>query len=120
VVEQSKEAYYEALERSSRGWHEGRHDSRPWLDYFWGVLLRAYREFEERVDTLSQGRGSKTRQVRDAVVRRTGPFSISDVEADSPGVSRDMVRVVLRQLRDEGVITALGKGRAARWICRRD
>lgn len=120
VVEESKETYYEALERSSQGWHEGRHDSKPWLDYFWGVLLRAYREFEERVDTLSKGRGSKTEQVREAVGRRIGPFSISDIEKDSPGVSRDMVRVVLRQLRDDGAITPLGKGRGARWIRRQE
>ena len=116
VVEESKETYDEALERSSQGWHEARHDARPWLDYFWGVLLRAYREFEERVGTLSLGRGSKTQQVRAAVSRRLGPFSISDIEADCPGVSRDMVRVVLRQLRDETAITPLGKGRGARWI----
>jgi len=116
VIEESKETYYEALEKSSQGWHEGRHDTRPWLDYFWGVLLRAYREFEERVGTLSLGRGSKTQQVREAVSRRLGPFSISDIEADCPGVSRDMVRVVLRQLRDERSISPQGKGRGARWV----
>jgi Fic family protein len=116
VIEESKETYYEALERSSQRWHEGRHDTRPWLDYFWGVLLRAYREFEERVGTLSLGRGSKTQRVREAVSRRLGPFSISDIEADCPGVSRDMVRVVLRQLRDEGAIKPQGKGRGARWV----
>lgn len=120
VVEESKETYYEALERSSQGWHEGRHETRPWLDYFWGVLLRAYREFEERVGTLSMGRGSKTQQVREAVGRRVGTFAISDIEADCPGVSRDMVRVVLRQLRDEGVITPQGKGRGAHWIRRQE
>ncbi len=120
VIEESKETYYEALERSSQRWHEGRHDTRPWLDYFWGVLLRAYREFEERVGTLSLGRGSKTQQVREAVSRRLGPFSISDIEADCPGVSRDMVRVVLRQLRDERAITPQGKGRGARWIRRQE
>jgi Fic family protein len=118
VIEGSKETYYEALERSSQGWHDRRHDSRPWLDYFWGVLLRAYRECEERVGTLSMGRGSKTQQVRDAVDRRVGPFSISEIEADCPGVSRDMVRVVPRQLRDERMITPQGKGRGARWIRR--
>lgn len=118
VIEESKETYYEALERSSQGWREGRHDTRPWLDYFWGVLLRAYREFEERVGTLARGRGSKTRQVREAVRRHLGPFSISDIEADCPGVSRDMVRVVLRQLRDEGAITPRGRGRGAHWLRR--
>lgn len=118
INEQSRETYYEALERSSQGWHEGRHDALPWLTYFWGTLLRAYAEFEERVGTALAGRGNKTEQVRAAVSRRLGPFSISDIEADCPGVSRDMVRHVLRRLRSEGLIQVQGRGRGAKWRVR--
>ncbi len=116
IIEDSKETYYEALEASSQGWHEGRHDALPWLTYFWGTLLRAYAEFEERVGAVLAGRGSKTEQIRAAVARRLGPFAISDIEADCPGVSRDMVRHVLRQMRSEGLIQVQGKGRAAKWL----
>jgi Fic family protein len=112
IVEESRDTYYEALERSSHGWHDGTHDAHPWLDYFWGVLIRAYREFEERVDTL---RGSKTDQVRAAVARRRGPFGIAQIEHDCPGVSRDMIRHVLRQMRAEGLLQVEGRGRGAKW-----
>lgn len=112
IIEKSKETYSEALERSSKGWHENQHDPHPWLDYFWGVLIRAYREFEARVETL---KGSKTDQVRQAVLRRTGAFGISEIEADCPGVSRDMVRHVLRQMKSEHLITPTGVGRGAKW-----
>ena len=116
ALEESKETYYETLEKSSKGWHQGKHDIHPWMDYFWGVLLRAYREFEERVGTIRTGKGSKTDQIRQAIERRIKPFAISDIEADCPGISRDMIRVVLRQLRDEGTISSEGKGRGARWV----
>lgn len=112
IIEESKDLYYETLERSSQGWHESQHDPHPWLNYFWGVLIRAYRDFEGRVETL---RGSKTAQVREAVMRRMGTFGISDIEADAPGVRRDMVRHVLRQMRDEHLIASTGVGRSARW-----
>jgi len=115
IIEESKETYYEALQASSQGWHEGDHDVAPWLNYLWGALVRAYDEFEERVGTLLSGRGSKTEQVKQAVARRFAPFSVSDIEADCPGVSRDMVRHVLRQMRDEGLIEVRGRGRGARW-----
>jgi len=46
IFEESKESYYETLAASSQGWHEAAHDIAPWLDYFWGALLRAYKEFE--------------------------------------------------------------------------
>jgi Fic family protein len=112
IIEESREGYYDTLERSSRSWHDSRHDVHPWLEYSWGVLLRAYGEFEDRVETL---KGSKTEQVRTAVARRVGPFGISDIEKDCPGVSHDMVRHVLRQMRAEGLLQVEGHGRGARW-----
>lgn len=115
IIEESKETYYEALEAGSRRWHEGAHDVHPWLNYFWGSLIRAYDEFEDRVGTILSGRGSKTEQIKQAVARRFAPFSVADIEADSPGVSRDMVRHVLRQMRDDGLIEVHGQGRGARW-----
>jgi Fic family protein len=116
IFEESKETYYETLEKSSRGWHQGKHDTFPWMNYFWGVLTRAYQEFEERVGKIRTGKGSKTEQIRMAVNRRIGPFAISDIESDCPGISRDMIRLVLRQLRDEKAIFLQGKGRGAKWI----
>ncbi len=115
VFEETKESYYETLETSSKGWHGGKHDIMPWLTYFWGVLIRAYGEFEARVGTVTTGYGSKTEQVVLAVGRRTGPFAISDIERDCPGISRDMIRLVLRRLRVEGRIVPTGRGRGARW-----
>lgn len=116
IFEESKESYYETLEVSSQGWHENKHNVMPWLNYFWGTLLRAYKEFEDRVGTIRGGRGSKTEQVKEAVLRKITPFSISDIESDCPGVSRDMIRVVLNKMRDDKLITLKGKGRASKWI----
>lgn len=115
IFEESKESYYETLELSSQGWHEGEHNIKPWLNYFWGALLRAYREFEERVGIITNSKGSKASLIRAAVSRRMAPFSIIDLEADCPNVSRDTVRRVLRQMRDEGLIAASGSGRGATW-----
>ena len=115
IVEDSKERYYLALQRSSSGWHEGTHDVAPWLDYFWAMVVRAYVELEDRVGTLRAGRGAKTEMVRRAVARRFAAFGIADLERDCPGVSREMVRRVLRALRAEGKITQQGHGRGATW-----
>lgn len=115
IIEESKETYYEALEASSQGWHDGRHDVFPWMTYFWGVLLAAYKEFEERVSVVRDSRGAKTALIEQAVRRRVKPFAISAIAAECPGVSRDMVRHVLRQLRTDGELEVRGRGRGARW-----
>jgi Fic family protein len=115
IFEESREDYYDTLEASSRGWHDAAHDANPWLTYSWGVLLRAYREFEQRVGTIGGGRGSKAEQVRHAVLRRTRPFRISELEVDCPGISRETIRGVLRELRTGGMVACGGVGRGARW-----
>jgi Fic family protein len=114
IFEETKESYYDTLEASCRKWHEAQHDSGPWLRYFWGVLLRSHREFEECVGAIRRGRGSKSQQVRAAVERRVTPFPISDLERDCPGVSRDTIRLVLRTLHEEGIVTVEGRGPGAR------
>jgi len=116
IFEESKTSYYETLEASSQGWHESAHNIVPWLDYFWGALLRAYKEFEERVGTIERGRGAKGERVRAEILKRNLPFSISDIEAACPGISRDMVRLVLRAMKAEGLIKPTGKGRGAKWV----
>jgi Fic family protein len=116
IFEESKESYYETLEASSQGWHEGEHNIAPWLDYFWGALLRAYKEFEERVGTIERGRGAKGDRVRAEILKRQLPFSITDIEEACPGISRDTVRLVLRSMKAEELIEPMGKGRGAKWI----
>ena len=115
IFEESKQTYYETLEKSSKDWHKGKHNVFPWIMYFWGVLLRAYDEFEEKVGEIRKGKGSKTEQISKAVDKKLGPFSISEIQKDCPLVSRDMIRLVLRQLRDDGKIASTGKGRSAKW-----
>lgn len=114
IIEGSKESYYDALVDSSKGWHEGKHDIIPWLEYFYGILIAAYKEFVARVGTY-KGKGSKTEQVKAAIDKFVAPFSIADVEAVCSNVSRDMIRNILRDLRDSGKIESSSMGRGALW-----
>lgn len=115
IIEQSKETYYESLQKSSRDWHEGKHNIEPWLYYFLGTVKSAYREFEERAGNIKSSYGAKTALVIQAITSQVGEFSISDVERLSPGISRDMIKVVFRQLQKDKKIICLSKGQSAKW-----
>lgn len=115
VIEDSREAYYEALRRSSVGWHEGRHDLLPWVNFFLTVLHRAYREFAERADQARTPRGGKTALIETAIANRLGEFTLADLERDCLGVSRDLIRRVLRRWRQTGRVVCRGRGPGARW-----
>ena len=115
VIEQNKERYYETLEQSSQGWHEGAHDPWPYVNYLLYILKTAYQEFESRVGRMKPPRGAKTELVEAAIASLGKEFAISDLEKACPGVSRDMIRVVMNRLRKEGRLKILSRGRDARW-----
>jgi hypothetical protein len=115
VIEQNKERYYETLEQSSQGWHEGRHAPWPYVNYLLFVLKTAYQEFEERAGQVKSPRGAKTALVEAAIQAFPGEFSLADLERACPGVSRDMVRRVLRNLQRAAKVACLGRGPGAAW-----
>jgi len=115
IIERNRERYYETLEESSRGWHEGKHDPWPYINYLLYVLKEAYHEFERRVGETAARRGEKRETVIAAVERTTGPFTIAELQRECPGVSVDMLRHVLKALKAERRVECLGRGRNARW-----
>jgi len=115
IVEQSKETYYETLNKSSQKWHEAKHDVIPWINYFLGTVLAAYKEFEERAQNIKPARGSKTQLVNQVIERQVGEFSLSDIERECPAVSRDMIKIIFRELQKAKNIKCLGKGKSAKW-----
>ncbi|MGD9202593.1 MAG: Fic family protein [Chitinispirillia bacterium] len=116
IFEESKETYYETLEAGSQNWNNGKHDPYPWLNYFWGVLLRAFGEFENRVGVQKPEKMSKTDLVKSVIQKKISPFTLSEILKECPGVSRDMVRYIVRKLRDEKIIRKIGEGRGIKWV----
>lgn len=115
IIEQSKETYYESLQKSSLRWHDGKHNIEYWFNYFLGTIIFAYNEFEKRAYNLKSSRGAKTEIVTQSINNQIGEFSMSDIEKMCSGVSKDMIRVVFRQLQKEKKIMCLGKGQSAKW-----
>lgn len=115
LIEQNKERYYETLETSSLGWHEGRHDPWPYINFILFSLKNAYREFAERVDDVTAPRGAKTDMVLSALNRLPPKFTLAQLEQACPGVSREMVRRVLNQEKGKSVL-CIGRGPGAKWI----
>jgi DNA-binding transcriptional ArsR family regulator len=116
LVDSSKDGYYDTLRESSRGWHRGRHDVWPWLEYLLGVVQAGYGELDERIGVL-EGRGAKAEAI-DAFVRSVpvgAEFSVADVRRNAAGSSDSHISKVLARLRDAGVISSVGRGRGARW-----
>ena len=115
LIEENKDRYYEVLEQSSHGWHEGRHNPWPYINYLLYILNAAYREFEKRLERIPAPRGEKTALIVRAIRDSSGTFRVADLQRQCPGVSIDMIRRTLKDLRAEGKVECLGRGRDAQW-----
>ena len=52
IISDTKTGYYEALRAVSSDWHQCRNDYRPFVRYFLQVMMRAYKELDERLELL--------------------------------------------------------------------
>ena len=112
--EQEVPSYYECLHRSSERWHEGKHELTPWFDFLLAIIRRGYVQFEERAGQVKAPRGAKTGLVEAAIEAQSSPFQVSEIQRACPGVSLDMIRRVLKNLRGSKV-ECLGRGQNAQW-----
>jgi Fic family protein len=114
LIEDNKERYYETLQLSSKGWHEGKHDPWPYIGFLLFIIKKAYDEFEERAGKIAAPRGEKTVLIESAIVQQTDEFGIADLQKSCPGVGIDLIRKVLKRLKGQRV-ECLGRGQSARW-----
>ncbi len=111
----TKAEYYDALSRSSKRWHDGQNDDTPFVLYFLGTVLAAYRDFEERVDLVSTKRSAKE-MVINAVNKQIGTFTKTDIMELCPELGSSSIESSLKQLCEEDVIEKRGGGRSTYYV----
>ena len=111
LIADSKETYYEVLQESSTGWHEGTNDYLPFVRYMLGVVIAAYREFASRVDILITKGLSKPDRVREIIKNTTGRITKTQIMRQCPDISQKTVERALAEMLKNGEIIKIGGGR---------
>ena len=114
-IAKSKSLYYDALEKSQHGWHEGSEDALPFIKYLLGTILSAYRDFEDRF-ALVETKLSALETVRKATQNKIGRFSKQDIRELCPSLSTSSLEGALRKLLEEGEISREGKGKSTTYF----
>lgn len=114
-IENTKDNYYDVLEQSSENWIEGKNDNVPFVKYLLGIILSAYRDFEERLNFIDDKLSSKE-IVEKAISGRIGKFTKSDIQEACPSFARQTIEKALKQLCDSGKIEKKGSGSKTYYI----
>ncbi|SHJ94002.1 hypothetical protein SAMN02745751_03736, partial [Dethiosulfatibacter aminovorans DSM 17477] len=116
MIEKSKESYYETLRLSSIGWHDNENDYVPFIKYYLGVILAAYREFSSRMETIRNQGLTKSERVRYIFETRVGKISKSDIAKLCPDISITTIEKALAELVKTDYIIKVGGGRSTAYI----
>lgn len=111
LIADTKDTYYEILQDSSTGWHEGDNDYLPFVRYMLGMVIAAYREFISRVDILITKGLSKSERVREIIRTTIGKITRAQIMDQCPDISQKTVERTLKELLDKGEIVKNGGGR---------
>jgi Fic family protein len=113
IVEERKEEYYQVLARCSKDWHAGRNSIEAWWNFFLSVLRYAYGELAQKAE--EKFAAPKSDMVHRVIRAQVGPFALSEIAAQIPAASRQLIKKVLMAMKNQGVVTLTGRGRGAVW-----
>lgn len=116
LIERTKETYYEALQASSTGWHENENSYEPFLKYYLGIMLKAYNEFENRVEHLKNRTLSKPDRIKAMIDQKIGKITKKEIMEACPDISKTTVERTLTELVKAGYIAKVGSGPATAYV----
>lgn len=112
LIESSKDTYYEVLQDSSTGWHDNKNDYIPFIRYYLGILQKAFNEFEDRVEYLSQKGLSKPDRIKAVIDHRIGKVTKKEIMESCPDISKVTIERTLTSLVKQGYLVKIGAGRS--------
>ncbi len=117
LIETTKETYYQVLQESSRGWHEGQSSYLPFVRYYLQIILAAYKDFSERVEAGTAKGVTKTERLSKLLESSLGQWTKADLRGHYPDISDATIEMTLAKLLREDEITKIGekKGTSYTW-----
>jgi len=114
-IEDNLAEYYDALYRSSEGWHQNKNDYMPFILYMIRIVYECYKDFDKRFIKASITPISKEEQIANYMENAFVPVSKNEIMDAFPEISEITVKRTLKKLADEGRIVKIGTYRDARY-----
>lgn len=116
LIEKTKETYYEALQASSGGWHENENAYGPFVRYCLGITLKAYNEFENRVEHLRNRSLSKPDRIKALIDQKVGKITKKEIMDACPDISKTTIERTLTELVKSSYLAKVGSGPATGYV----
>ena len=113
AINDTKAGYYEALYKSSDGWHENENNYEPFILYMIQVLYHCYKLLDENVFRQIDKKLNKSERIEQLLLNTFVPLTKQQIMEQLPDVSENLIETVLSKLLKEGQIIKIGSYRDA-------
>ena len=108
--------YYDALLKSSVGWHDNQNDYSHFIMEFLSTLYICYKELDKRFAVIGSKKVTKQARIEATVLNSLTPISKADICKILPDVSATTVEAVLGQMTKAKQIRKIGTGRNIKYV----
>lgn len=115
IIEDTKESYYSVLQKSSVNWHDNKNDYSYFVEYYLGILLSAYKEFDSRINIVDGKKITSYDRIINVFKDNIIPIDKSFIMNKYPDISETTIERNLNKLLKEDKIIKISGGRYTKY-----
>ena len=115
IIEETKDSYYETLEKSSINWHDNKNDYTYFVEYYLGIILNAYKEFDSRINIAENKKITAYDRIINIFKDNIVPIDKAFIMNKCPNLSETTIERTLSKLLKEDKIIKISGGRYTKY-----
>ena len=115
IIEETKDSYYDTLEKSSINWYNNENDYSYFVEYYLGIILNAYKEFDSKISIIENKKITAYDRIIDIFKNNIIPIDKAFVTNKCPDLSETTIERILNKLLKEDNIVKISGGRYTKY-----
>ena len=115
IIEETKESYYDTLEKSSVSWRNNENDYSYFVEYYLGIILNAYKEFDSRINIVENKKITAYDRIIGIFKDNIIPIDKAFIINKCPDLSETTIERTLNKLLKEDKIVKISGGRYTKY-----
>lgn len=115
IIEDTKDSYYDTLEKSSIRWHSNENDYSYFVEYYLGIILNAYRQFDSRINVVENKKITAYDRLINIFKDNIIPLDKAFIMNKCPDISETTIERALNKLLNDDKIVKISGGRYTKY-----
>ena len=115
IIEETKESYYDTLEKSSIKWNNNENDYSYFVEYYLGIILNSYRDLDSRLNIVENKKLTSYDRIINIFKDNIIPIDKSFILNKCPDLSEITIERNLNKLLNEDKIIKISGGRYTKY-----